>query len=66
MDPQLVIVGLCLAAAAIWLVWRIVRSLRGPAAGCGTGCNACSHRDGDEAQDGFVSVDQLVQSSRKG
>jgi hypothetical protein len=66
MDPQLVIVGLCLAAAAIWLGWRIVRLFRTPAAGCGTGCHACSHREEAEAKDGFVSVDQLVQSSRKG
>jgi hypothetical protein len=65
MDPQLVIVGFCLAAAAAWLVWRVVRLFRGTtAAGCGTGCGDCSRRDGaNAAGDGFVSVDQLVQSS---
>jgi hypothetical protein len=71
MDPQLVIVGLCLAAAAAWLVWRTVKSFRGQtAAGCGTGCGDCSRREGSDATaktDGFVPVDQLMQSSpRKG
>ncbi|HUQ68533.1 MAG TPA: FeoB-associated Cys-rich membrane protein [Planctomycetaceae bacterium] len=70
-DSQLVIVGLCVVAAAAWLIGRIVRELRGSAApGCGSGCTDCSRREGqagDDASEGFVSVDQLLQSPpRKG
>ncbi|MDZ4688354.1 MAG: FeoB-associated Cys-rich membrane protein [Planctomycetaceae bacterium] len=67
MDSQLLIVGICVAAAAAWLLWRLVRQWRGSAApGCGSGCTDCSRREGqpgDAAADDFVSVDQLVQSS---
>jgi hypothetical protein len=66
MDWQLLVVAVCIVAAAAWLTWRMVRGFRAESSsGCGSGCGDCPRQDATADPTGFVSLDQLRQASAR-
>jgi hypothetical protein len=66
---QEIVVGLCCLLAAAYILRLILRVGLGNRAGCGTGCGTCDRREdvaGANRSDGFVSVDELTQTSSRG
>lgn len=61
-DWQFTIVGCCLAAAAFFVVRRVVRlagfGRNAPPGGCG-GCGSCGSQPGSEPPPGFVPLESL-------
>lgn len=65
LDWQIVATGALIAIAVIIVFRRLIKLLRSPAAGCGSGCNGCAKQGpapGTTA-DGFVSLESLVKAS---
>jgi hypothetical protein len=68
-DWQDIVVGVCCLLAGAYLVRTVLRARRKDAAGCGTGCGTCDRREdaaGANRSDGFVSVEELTQTSSRG
>jgi len=59
MDWQIVLVSLCLAAAAVYLGRRAWRTWSHRGAGCGGGCG-CSASATPKNNDGLIGVDELT------
>lgn len=59
-DWQLTLTLTCVIAAALFLVWRTVRIVRGRAGGCGTGsCGSCPSQSAGTSAGNGQSVELL-------
>jgi hypothetical protein len=58
MDFQLIMVWVLVAAAAIYIVRSLWKSLLGSGKGCGSGCGKCATTKNDE-KPGRIPLEQL-------
>ena len=56
---QLIMVGAIVTGAAVYLVWRMMRSWRISRGGCGGSCG-CATANREKKETHFVPVDQLT------
>lgn len=62
---QFAIVMVVVGAAALYLGWRTMRTLKGSKPGCGSGCGTCVGQVKDPADANFVSMQTLRSSALK-